>query len=202
MIYVLDRNNYNESIKSRIATTLLASIISFSNLSAKDVKNISNDIEIVDNKLHNYSTDSSLNQILDEIKGNIHSDDSLKFKELFSKLSSKIEKDYGYKIEVKKVENADQLKEEVSGMDIFELLGWMGSICLAICGLPQAWQSFKEKNSDGISWGFLLLWAFGELFALAYVYPKSDIPLLLNYFVNMLIVSIILFYKIRPVTPK
>lgn len=202
MIYVLDRNNYNESIKSRIATTLLASIISFSNLSAKDVKNISNDIEIVDNKLHNYSTDSSLNQILDEIKGNIHSDDSLKFKELFSKLSSKIEKDYGYKIEVKKVENVDQLKEEVSGMDIFELLGWMGSICLAICGLPQAWQSFKEKNSDGISWGFLLLWAFGELFALAYVYPKSDIPLLLNYFVNMLIVSIILFYKIRPVTPK
>ena len=84
------------------------------------------------------------------------------------------------------------------GMSIFEILGWLGSICLAICGIPQAWQSFKDKHSHGISWGFVLLWAFGEVFALAYVYDKLDLPLLLNYATNILILAVILYYKVKP----
>ena len=92
------------------------------------------------------------------------------------------------------------ISEQTKGMSIFEILGWLGSICLAICGLPQAWQSFKDKHSYGISWGFVLLWAFGEIFALAYVYDKLDLPLLLNYATNILILAVILYYKIKPQT--
>jgi uncharacterized protein with PQ loop repeat len=86
----------------------------------------------------------------------------------------------------------------VKNMTIFEIMGWLGSICLAICGIPQAWQSYKDKHSDGISWGFVLLWAFGEVFALAYVYDKLDLPLLLNYATNILILGVILYYKVKP----
>ena len=165
-------------------------------------------VEVYKNQIEEISTirkekskDEKLSTILDEIKSNINSKDSTKFIELYTKLTSHIESEYGYKIPEQKVE--DQLTEAGIGsmaknMTIFEIMGWLGSICLAICGIPQAWQSYKDKHSDGISWGFVLLWAFGEVFALAYVYDKLDLPLLLNYATNILILGVILYYKVRP----
>lgn len=145
--------------------------------------------------------DTTLSLILGEIEQNISSEDVEKFKELYTKLSSHLEEKYGYRIESKMVE--DEFSEtniisQTKGMTLFEILGWLGSICLAICGIPQALQSIKDKHSHGISWGFILLWTFGEIFALAYVYDKLDLPLLLNYATNILILSIILYYKINP----
>lgn len=145
--------------------------------------------------------DTTLSSILGEIEQNISSEDQAKFKELYTKLSSHIEEKYGYRIEPKNVEqefSEANMLSQTKGMTLFEILGWLGSICLAICGIPQAWQSIKDKHSHGISWGFVLLWSFGEIFALAYVYDKLDLPLLLNYATNILILSIILYYKIRP----
>ena len=126
------------------------------------------------------------------------------YKELFDKLSRHVESKYGYKIEQKDLSELSEagIAEQTKGMSLFEILGWLGSICLAICGIPQAWQSFKDKHSHGISWGFVLLWAFGEIFALAYVYDKLDLPLVLNYATNILILAVILYYKIKPQTPK
>lgn len=147
------------------------------------------------------SVDPKLAMILDEIKQNINSDDQEKFVELFNKLSSHMEEKYNYKIEAKKVEqeiSAAGVTDATKGMSIFEICGWLGSICLAICGIPQAFQSIKDKHSHGISWGFVLLWSLGEIFALAYVYDKLDLPLLLNYATNILILGIILYYKINP----
>ena len=82
-----------------------------------------------------------------------------------------------------KIENREVNLDEsgIKGMGITEIFGWLGSLLLALCGVPQAIQSYKDKHSDGISWGFLLLWAFGELFAMVYVGEKVDLPLLLNY---------------------
>ncbi len=140
--------------------------------------------------------DSTLNEILNLIHSNIESTDSTKFIELFNNLSSHMKAKYGYEVELKNI--SDLNKDNIKGMTLFELLGWLGSICLAICGLPQAWMSYKDKNSDGISWGFVLLWAFGEALALAYVYDKLDLPLILNYLTNILIVGVILYYKINP----
>ena len=144
--------------------------------------------------------DEQLNNILSEIQSKLKSDNQEEYKELFNKLSTHIEYKYGYKIEPKNLDELSSagISEQTKGMSIFEILGWLGSICLAICGIPQAWQSFKDKHSHGISWGFVLLWAFGEMFALAYVYDKLDLPLLLNYATNILILGVILYFKINP----
>lgn len=146
--------------------------------------------------------DEQLNDILSEIQSKLESGNQEEYKELFGKLSTHIESKYGYKIEPKNLDelSTSGISEQTKGMSIFEIMGWLGSICLAICGIPQAWQSFKDKHSHGISWGFVLLWAFGEIFALAYVYDKLDLPLLLNYSTNILILAVILYYKIKPKT--
>lgn len=77
-----------------------------------------------------------------------------------------------------------------------ETLGYIGSIMLALCGLPQAIESYRTKSSEGLTWGFILLWFFGEIFTFAYILPKMDFPLLINYTANILFLAIILFYKI------
>jgi uncharacterized protein with PQ loop repeat len=77
-------------------------------------------------------------------------------------------------------------------------LGYIGSIMLAICGLPQALESIKTKSSEGLTWGFLGLWFWGEVFTFIYVFPKLDFPLLINYSANIIFLAIILYYKINP----
>ena len=82
---------------------------------------------------------------------------------------------------------------------ILHSLGWLGSLLFAFCGLPQAIHSFKYKNSDGLSWGFLNMWFFGEVFTLMYVFPKEDVwPLVFNYALNLLFLGVIYYYKIFP----
>lgn len=151
------------------------------------------------------SGDEKLSGILEEIQSNLNSRDTAKFIELYGKLTSHIEENYGFRVKEREAElekasvgGTESVIEMIKGMSVFEICGWLGSICLAICGLPQAWQSYKDKHSDGISWGFLLLWGFGEIFALAYVYDKLDLPLLLNYATNIFILAVIIYYKVKP----
>jgi uncharacterized protein with PQ loop repeat len=77
-------------------------------------------------------------------------------------------------------------------------VGWLGSTLLAFCGLPQALESWKTKNSNGLTWGFLLAWTLGELCTLVYVLPRLDWPLIFNYSANLIFLGIILFFKIWP----
>lgn len=79
-----------------------------------------------------------------------------------------------------------------------EILGWIGSILLAFCALPQALESLKNKSSEGITWGFIIMWFLGELFTFIYVLPKSEWPLLFNYFLNIFLIIIIGYYKFFP----
>jgi uncharacterized protein with PQ loop repeat len=79
-----------------------------------------------------------------------------------------------------------------------DIIGYIGSILLAICGLPQAIESFKTKSSEGLTWGFILLWFFGEIFTFAYIIPKMDLPLLINYSANIIFLIIIIYYKVNP----
>lgn len=84
-------------------------------------------------------------------------------------------------------------------MGIVELIGIIGATMLALCGLPQAWKSFQDKHSDGISWGFLNMWGFGEILVLVYVALTTlDWILMANYAVNLIIGGVIVYYKIRP----
>ena len=78
-----------------------------------------------------------------------------------------------------------------------EIVGWIGSILFAVCGIPQAVKSYKEKHSDGVSLSFILLWLFGEIFSLIYVMGKDLPPILCNYVVNLVCIFIILRYKFK-----
>lgn len=75
-------------------------------------------------------------------------------------------------------------------------IGWIGSLLLAFCGLPQAITAIKTKSGKGISWIFLIMWFIGELFTLIYIWPKSDMPLIINYSANLAFLLIIIYYKI------
>jgi uncharacterized protein with PQ loop repeat len=79
-----------------------------------------------------------------------------------------------------------------------ENIGWVGSILLAFCGLPQAIESYKTKSSEGLTWGFIGMWFIGEICTFIYILPKMDLPLLLNYTANIIFLSIIIFYKLCP----
>lgn len=82
---------------------------------------------------------------------------------------------------------------------MLDTLGWLGGILLAFSAVPQALESYKYKNSDGLTWGFLLLWFWGEVLMLIYLIPKQDIILIANYTINLLLVIIILRYKLCPI---
>ena len=77
-----------------------------------------------------------------------------------------------------------------------ENIGWLGSILLAFCGLPQAIESIKTKSSEGLTWGFIGMWFIGEICTFIYILPKMDLPLLFNYTANIIFLSIIIYYKL------
>jgi len=149
-------------------------------------------------------SDDTLSKILSNIDSVAKSGgDSIRFNELFGNLTSHMKEKYGYEIPNQNIEKLNDetildLSNGLSKKDLFALMGWLGSILLASCGIPQAWSSYKDKHSHGMSWAFLLLWAFGELFAMIYVYDKLDLPMMMNYGTNILILAIMIYYKIRP----
>jgi uncharacterized protein with PQ loop repeat len=82
---------------------------------------------------------------------------------------------------------------------ILDIIGWLGSICFAICALPQAYSSWKHKNSDGISWGFLILWLVGEVLTLTYILlTTAQLPLIANYCLNFVFLVVIIWFKVYP----
>jgi len=79
---------------------------------------------------------------------------------------------------------------------LVNVIGIIGAFLLAICGIPQAVLSIKSKHSSGVSLGFLLMWGIGEILVFLYVIMTSmDLILLINYFFNIILVAIILYYK-------
>jgi uncharacterized protein with PQ loop repeat len=78
------------------------------------------------------------------------------------------------------------------------LLGWIGSILLACCGIPQALLAFKQKHSDGVSWGMCLMWYIGEWCVLIYMFRSANWPLIFNFIMNIVTISIVIWYKIYP----
>ena len=83
-------------------------------------------------------------------------------------------------------------------MNLIEYIGWTGSILLAFCALPQAIDSWKKGSSEGITWGLIVMWGLGEVFTLIYVMPKKELPLLVNYSLNIAFLFVVLYYKVKP----
>jgi len=83
-----------------------------------------------------------------------------------------------------------------------EMLGYIGAILFAFCGLPQAIKSYREGHAEGLSHLFIWMWFWGEVLTICYVLLKHglDIPLIGNYTFNLLLLAIIIRYKYFPKT--
>ena len=77
---------------------------------------------------------------------------------------------------------------------MIESIGIIGSILLAVCGLPLAWEALWEKSID-INMRFLYTWTLGELLTLVYVW--GDWILMLNYGFNLLCLIPVWYYRKR-----
>ena len=78
-----------------------------------------------------------------------------------------------------------------------EAMGWIGSLMLAFCGLPELCKSLKSHRC-GLSWGFLILWGGGELLVLVpIVMHKMSAFLVFNYTVNLLIIGGLMWIKLK-----
>lgn len=75
------------------------------------------------------------------------------------------------------------------------IIGWFSGFCLAFCGIPQLLKAIKTKKADDLSWGFLFMWGVGELGAAIYI--TGNLPLFLNYVLNLMIIIILVYVKGR-----
>jgi len=79
-----------------------------------------------------------------------------------------------------------------------ETIGWIGAMLFALCGLPEAWRSWRRKRCD-VGWAFLSMWLGGEALTLFYVVAKEGLinlmPLIVNYLLNIVFILIMCYYK-------
>jgi uncharacterized protein with PQ loop repeat len=77
-------------------------------------------------------------------------------------------------------------------------IGWLGAQMLAFCGVPALVQVVSQGHAEGYSGAFLGLWLGGEIFTLIYVLNQKKLhyPLIFNYLVNIILISVIVYYKI------
>jgi len=77
------------------------------------------------------------------------------------------------------------------------IIGWTSTFLLSLCGIPLAFQAWKEGHANGVNKLFLWMWFIGEFSAMVYVLLQHgfDGPLMINYWFNLLLVAIVLRYK-------
>ena len=76
------------------------------------------------------------------------------------------------------------------------LIAFIGSILLGICSIPELIRTVRDSHCY-IGWGMMLTWYLGEILVAIHVYRKhKDFVLLMNYCLNIVIISILLAYKI------
>jgi uncharacterized protein with PQ loop repeat len=80
--------------------------------------------------------------------------------------------------------------------------GWIYSLAFALSAIPQAKKSLKDKHSDGIAGGTLLLWIIGEIAGTIYGVSLVQWPIILNCALNTIWVSIIVYYRLFPKRSK
>ena len=86
-------------------------------------------------------------------------------------------------------------------IEVGVLLGCIGSICFALCGVPQVLMCVKQGHANGVSGMFLILWLLGEVFYTGATFIEfGPVPwLLFNYALNAICIFIIgYYYYCRP----
>ena len=75
-----------------------------------------------------------------------------------------------------------------------KFFGWMTTICLTLCAVPEIYSGLKT-GTVGATYGLLYLWLAGEIFGSIYTIYKKDVPLIVNYGLNSILVTIIILIK-------
>ncbi len=81
---------------------------------------------------------------------------------------------------------------------MIDAMGWVGSIMLAVCAVPQAWASYRQGHSDGITKEMLFLWGGGTLLALPLQFDREIVQAVVNYNVNLFLIAVIVYFKLYP----
>jgi hypothetical protein len=81
---------------------------------------------------------------------------------------------------------------------MIELTAWLGNLLLAVCAVPQAWASYKQGHSNGITKEMLWLWGGGTLLALPLQFERGIMQAVMNYNVNLFLISVIVYFKLFP----
>lgn len=81
-----------------------------------------------------------------------------------------------------------------------DAIGWAGSIFFAISAAPQAWKSYKDGNSDGLAWWFLLLWLAGEICYITATLVKFGLVgwMMFNYIFGTMFLLMLIWFKLNP----
>jgi membrane protein implicated in regulation of membrane protease activity len=69
---------------------------------------------------------------------------------------------------------------------------------LVMRGVPQAYKSYKEGHSEGLSPSMLWLWLGGSICIIPQIIVTFNAPLIAVYFANIIFVSIMLRYLYWP----
>lgn len=79
-----------------------------------------------------------------------------------------------------------------------EIVGYVGAFLLAVCALPQMIMAIRQGHAKGISSLFLGSWYLGELLMLVFLIGTgiTSGPLYWNYFINFIMLTVIVGYKI------
>ena len=75
---------------------------------------------------------------------------------------------------------------------MIETVGWLGSFLLGICGVPLAWDAWRNGVAPG--YVFLYICLVGELCIIVYT-PWKHVPLHLNYVFNCICLVITIYCK-------
>lgn len=71
--------------------------------------------------------------------------------------------------------------------------GWVGSFMLAFCSVPQAVQTLRTRNVDGLSLQMMYMWLFGCIFALIFgLHTRVPPQVLVSYISNIVSASVII----------
>ena len=82
---------------------------------------------------------------------------------------------------------------------MINILGYFAMMCLVCAAVPQAIKAVKEGHSNGVAGAYIVLLLAGFTSMLIFLAISKPIwPVMVNYAVNIVMMSIIGYYKLLP----
>lgn len=82
---------------------------------------------------------------------------------------------------------------------MFELIGLIGSLCLAVNSWPQAMLAYKNKTAQGVSLYLLILATIGGVCSLFYVIATKQYTIIPNFLCGLMGILVVFYYKLHDI---